>query len=71
MLNTPDDHSPQPNGAPPPSRDTSAPLSSNLQKTLGQRDPASGRLVLAPQHTLPTADAYLRHFNQLPGGQVS
>lgn len=30
---------------------------------LGGRDPQSGRLVLSPKRTLPTADAYLREFH--------
>ncbi|MFO0905860.1 MAG: phage/plasmid primase, P4 family [Pirellulales bacterium] len=29
---------------------------------LGQKDPKSGRLVLSPQRTLPTAEAFLRQF---------
>ncbi len=31
---------------------------------LGQRDPDTGRLVLSPKRTLPTAEAYVREFNQ-------
>lgn len=31
---------------------------------LGQRDPATGRLVLSPRRTLPTAEAYIREFHQ-------
>lgn len=30
---------------------------------LGERDPATGRLVLSPKKTLPTAHAYLREFH--------
>lgn len=30
---------------------------------LGQRDPKSGRLVLSPRRTLPTAEAYAREFH--------
>ncbi len=30
---------------------------------LGQRDPATGKLVLSPRSTLPTAEAYIREFN--------
>jgi putative DNA primase/helicase len=36
---------------------------------LGQRDPDSGRLVLSPKRTLPTADAYVREFHQHPEGR--
>lgn len=37
---------------------------------LGQRDPASGRLVLSPRRTLPTAVAYVREFNQHASGRT-
>ncbi len=33
---------------------------------LGQRDPASGRLVLSPKRTLPTAEAFVRDFHAHP-----
>jgi len=33
---------------------------------LGQRDPRSGRLVLSPRRTMPTAEAYLREFQEHP-----
>jgi putative DNA primase/helicase len=35
---------------------------------LGERDPASGRLVLSPKRTLPTARAYVRDFHTRPQG---
>lgn len=35
-----------------------------LSVSLGQRDPATGRLVLSPRRTLPTAEAYVREFHQ-------
>jgi putative DNA primase/helicase len=35
---------------------------------LGYADPASGRLVLSPRRTLPTAEAYVRAFNQHDDG---
>jgi putative DNA primase/helicase len=37
---------------------------------LGERDPASGRLVLSPRRTLPTAEAYVREFNQHDAGRT-
>ncbi len=33
---------------------------------LGQRDPQTGKLVLSPRRTLPTADAYVRDFHLHP-----
>jgi putative DNA primase/helicase len=35
---------------------------------LGEPDPESGRLVLSPKRTLPTAEAYVREFHQHRGG---
>ena len=32
---------------------------------LGQHDPDTGRLVLSPRQTLPTAEAYVREFHQI------
>ena len=37
---------------------------------LGGRDPYSGRLVLSPKRTLPTADAYVREFHLHPDGRT-
>lgn len=37
---------------------------------LGQRDPKSGRLVLSPRRTLPTAEAYIREFSQHASGRT-
>lgn len=37
---------------------------------LGQRDPKTGRLVLSPKRTLPTAEAYVREFNQHADGRT-
>jgi putative DNA primase/helicase len=37
---------------------------------LGQRDPATGRLVLSPRRTLPTAEAYAREFHQHAEGRT-
>lgn len=37
---------------------------------LGQRDPASGRLVLSPKRTLPTAEAYVREFHDHAEGRT-
>lgn len=37
---------------------------------LGQRDPESGRLVLSPRRTLPTAEAYMHQFHAHPAGRT-
>ncbi len=37
---------------------------------LGHRDPATGRLVLSPKRTLPTAEAYVREFHQHAEGRT-
>jgi putative DNA primase/helicase len=37
---------------------------------LGYPDPATGRLVLSPRRTLPTAEAYVRAFNDHPEGRT-
>lgn len=37
---------------------------------LGQRDPATNRLVLSPRRTLPTAEAYVREFHQHAEGRT-
>lgn len=37
---------------------------------LGARDPVSGRLVLSPKRTLPTAQAYIDDFHRHPEGQT-
>jgi len=37
---------------------------------LGQRDPKTGRLVLSPQHTLPTAEAYVHEFHHHAEGRT-
>jgi putative DNA primase/helicase len=42
----------------------------HLLVPLGQRDPATGRLVLSPRRTLPTAEAYAREFHQHVGGRT-
>ncbi len=42
----------------------------DLLVPLGQRDKASGRLVLSPRRTLPTAEAYARDFNQHADGRT-
>lgn len=42
----------------------------DLLVPLGQRDKASGRLVLSPRRTLPTAEAYAREFNQHADGRT-
>lgn len=42
----------------------------DLLVPLGQIDPATGRLVLSPRRTLPTAEAYVREFNQHADGRT-
>lgn len=42
----------------------------DLLVPLGQSDPATGRLVLSPRRTLPTAEAYAREFNQHVDGRT-
>ncbi|MBX3322231.1 MAG: hypothetical protein KF757_04500 [Phycisphaeraceae bacterium] len=42
----------------------------DLLVPLGQPDPATGRLVLSPRRTLPTAEAYAREFNQHADGRT-
>jgi putative DNA primase/helicase len=37
---------------------------------LGTRDPQSGRLILSPRRTLPTAEAYVREFHWYPDGRT-
>ncbi len=37
---------------------------------LGTRDPHSGRLVLSPRRTLPTAEAFVREFHSHPDGRT-
>jgi len=37
---------------------------------LGGHDPTTGRLVLSPKRTLPTAKAYVREFHDHPDGQT-
>lgn len=37
---------------------------------LGGRDPATGRLVLSPRRTLPTAEAFVREFHTHPDGRT-
>ncbi len=37
---------------------------------LGQREPQSGKLVLSPTRTLPTAEAFVREFHLHPDGRM-
>jgi P4 family phage/plasmid primase-like protien len=46
------------------------PLEDGQEVPLGQRDPKSGRLVLSPRRTLPTAEAYVREFHQHDEGRT-
>lgn len=36
---------------------------------LGNRDPVTGRVVLSPKRTIPTAEAYVREFHSHPKGR--
>jgi hypothetical protein len=42
----------------------------DLLVPLGQPDPVTGRLVLSPRRTLPTAEAYIHAFNRHPEGRT-
>jgi putative DNA primase/helicase len=42
----------------------------DLLISLGQPDPATGRLVFSPRRTLPTAEAYAREFNAHADGRT-
>ena len=46
------------------------PLDEDGLIALGQRDPGSGRLVLSPKRTLPTAEAFVRQFHWHPAGRT-
>lgn len=37
---------------------------------LGNRDPVTGRVVLSPKRTIPTAEAYVREFHSHPDGRT-
>ncbi len=52
---------------PPPEPDRNG---SDGPVPLGCRDPETGRLVISKQRTLPTAEAYVREFNQHPNGRT-
>lgn len=53
-----------PSGAESPASDGAAVGEGNdVSVPLGERDPATGRLVLSPRRTLPTAQAYIREFH--------
>lgn len=47
-----------------------SPVDDNGLVRLGQRDPASGRLVLSPSRTLPTATAYVEEFHTHPDART-
>jgi len=51
---------PEPDDADPPDQPGLVPL--------GQHDPKTGRLVLSPKRTLPTAKAFVRQFHSHPDG---
>lgn len=54
-----------------PAADTGDVANDNQQLIpLGCRDPVTGRLVLSPKRTLPTAEAYVREFNQHADGRT-
>jgi len=49
----------------PASHGADGPIEADEQEiALGQRDPKTGRLVLSPKRTLPTAEAYIGEFHQ-------
>jgi len=56
--------------AAPPWTPPAAAPGSDGPVSLGQRDPATGRLVLSPKRTLPTARAYVREFYTHPDGRT-
>lgn len=45
---------------------TTTPPTDHIQ--LGQPDPSTGKLVISPKRTLPTAEAYVREFHTHPDG---
>ena len=45
-------------------------VASNGCIALGSREPASGKLVLSPTRTLPTAQAFVRDFHTHPDGRA-
>lgn len=45
-------------------------LDEDGQIRLGTRDPATGKLVLSPKRTLPTAQAYIAEFHEHPEGRT-
>lgn len=59
-----------PDGAAPQAGQTEEQDSGDGTVPLGQHDPATGRLVLSPRRTLPTAEAYVREFNQHADGRT-
>lgn len=56
--------------APGSSSDAEPGEGGDLLVPLGHYDPATGRLVLSPRRTLPTAEAYAREFNQHADGRT-
>jgi len=59
----------------PPAAASSAPLPAaglgpDGPVALGDRDPATGRVVLSPRRTLPTAEAFVREFYAHPDGRT-
>ncbi len=62
--------SPTPSGASVSSDPPEPDESDGLLVPLGQKDPGTGRLVLSPRRTLPTAEAYAREFNQHADGRT-
>lgn len=59
-----------PAAAPGSSSDAEPGEGGDLLVPLGHHDPATGRLVLSPRRTLPTAEAYVREFNQHADGRT-
>jgi len=58
-------------GEAPASNGDGEPLDDGIQAVaLGEHDPKTKRLVLSPRRTLPTAEAYVREFNQRTEGRT-
>lgn len=62
---TPARSRPKPTDAPAPDDEHT-----DGQVALGSRDPATGRLVLSPRRTLPTARAYVDQYHTHPDGRT-
>jgi len=59
-----------PPAAAPSSPGPAAPAAAGGLVRLGDRDPATGRVVLSPRRTLPTAEAFVQEFYAHPDGRT-